>query len=590
LCLISAIDWPEHLSMAPQHVVAAISANAALAFGLALLFEFAQWFRARFSRLSRVWSACLLVAALLFSWCVGSELVRAVQRLAAVGYVHVIALSLASGCALSIVGMRTTGFGLRGSLGQRLTLLINVAVMALLLWAQHRYRFQLRESKLASVSAAFLLLAGAACLRVVERLSQIQSNGRGVAVLTGALALSITGFALSPEYPLRQLFFAGVFPGRILGAVHLPELLLHRAARSARQARFLDAASAQPMPASAAPIVRKREESRAEVVLFILVDALRADAFDRYVRDPKSRLHQLYRESCVSNTLYAPASETRGTLTKLLWRPNAADGFWFDQARQAGVTLSFVADQHLSTILKRALPSLHGKFDHVEEVPRLEDGKVAPLTAAVLPHLRAQGPQLIWSHLYDVHEWGDGDPHASLKLYEDSVARVGVQIAELVDAIAKSERKVSVIVTADHGEGLDHFSTRNHGEYVYEPLVRVPVLLWTHGHGCSTEARAALHSKAPSTKTWAPLALEELGIKAADGEPTLAQRTAQPIVIRASMQDAIIRWPHKLIVSPWFTQLFDLSTDPHELHDLSSDSKILVRELRDLLEDETRTL
>ena len=106
----------------------------------------------------------------------------------------------------------------------------------------------------------------------------------------------------------------------------------------------------------------------------------------------------------------------------------------------------------------------------------------------------------------------------------------------------------------------------------------------------SPVASAALQSHAPGTNLLARLTLEELGIKAESNEPTLMQLAAKPLVIRASMQDAIIRWPHKLVVSPWFTQLFDLSIDPNEQNDLSSDSKTIVRELRDLLEDETRTL
>lgn len=56
------------------------------------------------------------------------------------------------------------------------------------------------------------------------------------------------------------------------------------------------------------------------------------------------------------------------------------------------------------------------------------------------------------------------------------------------------------------------------------------------------------------------------------------------------MQDAIVRWPHKLIVSPWFTELYDLRVDPHEQHDLSDDARPIVRELRDLLESQTVVL
>jgi arylsulfatase A-like enzyme len=141
-------------------------------------------------------------------------------------------------------------------------------------------------------------------------------------------------------------------------------------------------------------------------------------------------------------------------------------------------------------------------------------------------------------------------------------------------------------VTSDHGEGIDHFSTRHHGDYVYEPLVRVPFMLWTHGTSCP-QSVAALSASTPSATLLRRLTLDELGVASAARAPSLEELAAQPVVIRATMQDAIIRWPHKLIVSPWFTQLFDLESDPDEKHDLSKRSRALVSDLRNLLEAET---
>jgi hypothetical protein len=586
LCLTCIADWPEHVPVAPVHVLAAVCANATLAFGLALICELAQRFRARFVRFDRAWSLGLFVIAVTFSWCVGSELVRAVQRLAAIGFVHVLASTLAAGCVLALFGLRSSGFGLGGPRGQKLAMLSNIALLALLFSVQQRYSVQLREAKFAAVSAAFLVLTGLSFLRVVERLRPVESNRRGLIALICAFSLSATGFALSPEQSLRQLYFAGLFPGRVLFALHLPELLVHRAARRASIARALESAALPAQRSEKTPRV-PRDDSRADVVVFLLVDALRADVFHRYLREPNSKLHRAFSESCVASTLYAPSSSTSGTLTKLLWQSSSAEELWFDQARQAGVKLSLVVDQELAVVLNRSLPhTVDSQFDHVVRVPRHGDGQIASLSAAVKPLLGAPGPQLIWAHFFDVHEWDHEDPQAGPERYYDRVDHVSAQIADLIDVISQSERKVSVVVTSDHGEGIDHFSTRHHGDYVYEPLVRVPVLLWTHGYACPENA-AALSASAPSAMLLRRLTLDELGIASAAQALSLEELAAQPVVIRATMQDAIIRWPHKLIVSPWFTQLFDLESDPNELHDLSKRSRALVSDLRDQLEAET---
>jgi hypothetical protein len=589
LCSTCVVAWPENVALTPLLALGVLVSSASLAFGLAVMFELSQWIRARFVRNDRVWSLLLLIAMVGFSGILGLELVRAMPRLATLGDEHVVALSLAVCCALALVAQRSRGFDFVGPSGRWLTLLSNVILLAILFWVQHVYSQLLRESRFASVSAGFLLLTGITGLRLVERLRADTHEPRGLPLLSGALALSVTAFVLTPEQPLRQLYFAGLYPGRILFALHLPELLVHRAARSAASARVQQAATSE-QAGSAEPQV-EREDTRAEVVVLLLVDALREDAFYRYVRDPQSRLHRAYRDSCLAGKLYAPSSNTTGSLTSLLLRPYEAEERWFEQVKQAGVQRSLLVDEKLATSLNRMLPvTVDATFDLVVRVPRQADDEVAPLSELVPPLVEAPGPQLIWTHFYDVHEWDHGDPSASPSEYHDRVAQVGAQVADLLQLISRSERKVSVILTADHGEGLDHFSTRHHGEYVYEPLVRVPLMLWTHGHNCPERTAAVLADKVPSANILGRLTLDELGIAAAAQTPTLAELAAKPAVIQASVQDAIIRWPHKLIVSPWFTQLFDLETDPNELHDLSPSRRPLARELRDLLENETSTL
>jgi hypothetical protein len=189
LCLCCVPVWPAPLPVTPLAVLSAIATCGVMAFSLALSFESAQWLRRRFPRHRELWSAGLLIVAMAFGWVVGVELVRSVSGLAVLGYSQAIGLSLAGACVLALYGLRAQGFGGRG-----LTLLSNVVLVGLLLWAQTRYRMQLREAKYASVSAGFLLLTGFACMRLVERLQPpSRTNLRGFLALLVLLGMSIAG-------------------------------------------------------------------------------------------------------------------------------------------------------------------------------------------------------------------------------------------------------------------------------------------------------------------------------------------------------------------------------------------------------------
>lgn len=574
---MSWIAWPRSVPFDFAMLCATVATNASLAFSLALAFELAQWLRGRYPGHRKAWTFALALAAASFSWIVGLELTHAVTRFSLFGYVHVIALSLAIGCGLSLYSLRAQGFDRWG--GRKLTLLCNLALVVLLLWIQHRYRMMFREAKFVGVSAAFLLLTAVVCLRLVERLRPIASGARGWLPLAAALAVSLIGYAWSPERALRQLYFAGLYPGRVLFAAHAPELFMQRAARGVRHASTSKASTS----VSSAVTVHARADERAEIVLLVMVDALRADAFHDYARAPDSKLHRAYSESCVVTTLYAPASNTSGSLGKLLVHPIV----WLDAANSAGVKRSLIADQKLASTLDRSRSTpFDTQFDRVLHVQRLESGALRPLRTTVQPLLHEPGAQLIWAHYFRVHEWDREDPHAEIDRYHERVAAVGDEVAALIEHIETSvpDRRIAVILTADHGEGLDHFAARNHGEFVYEPLVRVPLMLWTHGLACPKDT-AALTQKAASATIVGPLILDQFGIESA-AQPAISQLATRPALIQSTMQEAIIRWPHKLIVSPWFTELFDLSTDPNERNDLSQTSAPLVAELRDLMDHE----
>ena len=95
---------------------------------------------------------------------------------------------------------------------------------------------------------------------------------------------------------------------------------------------------------------------------------------------------------------------------------------------------------------------------------------------------RGDAPYFAWIHLYDAHapyepppaygEMYPGDPYAG------EIAFVDSQIARLMDALdglQLSDRTV-VIVAGDHGESLGDHGEAGHGIFVYQSVLRVPLI------------------------------------------------------------------------------------------------------------------
>ncbi|MDA8019257.1 MAG: sulfatase-like hydrolase/transferase [Thermoanaerobaculia bacterium] len=107
---------------------------------------------------------------------------------------------------------------------------------------------------------------------------------------------------------------------------------------------------------------------------------------------------------------------------------------------------------------------------------------------------QAQGaPRFLWLHLYDPHApYDPPEPWRSKyrnRPYLGEVAATDAFLRPLVEPIldrAAASSKGSgagalVVVTSDHGEGLGEHGETTHGLFVYEPTLRVPLILWGAG-------------------------------------------------------------------------------------------------------------
>ncbi len=120
-----------------------------------------------------------------------------------------------------------------------------------------------------------------------------------------------------------------------------------------------------------------------------------------------------------------------------------------------------------------------------------------------------------WIHLYDPHTpyrppspFKERNPN---KPYSGEVEYVDDQLGKFIDFL-KAEglySKSLIIVTSDHGEGLGDFGEMEHGYYIYEPTVWVPLIVHAPFEFPQKEIAATVEHV-----DLAPTILEALGIPA----------------------------------------------------------------------------
>jgi len=195
-------------------------------------------------------------------------------------------------------------------------------------------------------------------------------------------------------------------------------------------------------------------------------------------------------------------------------------------------------------------------------------------------------PFFAWVHLYDAHApYDPPEPFKSRhpgKPYDGEVASVDFQLGRLLDGLARrhAEKDTLVAVAADHGESLGEHGELTHGFFVYEPTLRVPLIL-RGGRLAAGRIVATPVSLADLAPTLAGLAGSPLPgaldgrdlsrVLLRGGEPPAADlysETEYPRVFGWSGLASIRRTRLKYIESPR-RELYDLARDPKETRNLA---------------------
>jgi arylsulfatase A-like enzyme len=350
-------------------------------------------------------------------------------------------------------------------------------------------------------------------------------------------------------------------------------------------------------------------------LLLISVDALRAD---RAYRGPA--LSGLRDRAVVFERAYAPGAGTDLSLSSLV--TGRIDPFrrldttvfeaLSDRGRPSFALLPREVLRYAgATLLTRGLDG------HATIVNDREQRDVGNTTTSVettgraisaLRRLRkAEQPFTLWVHYFDVHEHlqvEQDDPGLRSvgrtidgieSKYEALILLTDREIGRLLEAVSELELDddTVVVMVSDHGESLgeDPRLPDNHGLVVYEPLVRIPVLVAIPGVGADRiEVPISL---VDVSATLAELfALDGLGDLPGDDlsvffdsqrPPELNARSG-PIVLNESEQWGVIEWPYKLMVRPAdnLVELYQLDVDPGEKSNLASGDPERVSRLKAL--------
>jgi Flp pilus assembly protein TadD len=198
-------------------------------------------------------------------------------------------------------------------------------------------------------------------------------------------------------------------------------------------------------------------------------------------------------------------------------------------------------------------------------------------------------PFFLWVHLYDAHApyapppaWAVRHPG---RPYAGEISAVDEQVDRILAELDRRglEETTVVAVAADHGEGLGEHGELTHGLLLYEPTLRVPLLLAAPGRlkPRVVKTPVSLVDLAPTLagllgKALAPPAAGSLDGRdlsaalLAGDEPPAADLYAEsryPAIFGWSPLSALRRRDLKYIASPR-PELYDLRRDPREAADL----------------------
>jgi arylsulfatase A-like enzyme/Flp pilus assembly protein TadD len=370
-----------------------------------------------------------------------------------------------------------------------------------------------------------------------------------------------------------------------------------------------------------------RLAAKSSNVILITIDTLRADYVGAYgsSRVQTPALDSLANDGVLFSQAYCQVPLTppshASILTGLYPATHGVRDFSSGGLRPGSTTLAtmlrsrgYKTAAFISALVLETRWGLNQGFDlyydhfNLDEMHGVSPGNVqrraAETMAQVLKWLKARpaGPFLLWVHLYDPHH--DYDPPEPFRsryasnLYAGEVAYADSEISRLLNALKQSgDYENSLIVaTSDHGESLGEHREHEHGFFVYEPTVRIPLIFKLPASYQAGKKKPALIAQ---TVDIVPTILQVLGIPQQpswkiEGRGLLSAMLGKPAAAGSAYAETLyprstFGWSElqmlregkfKFILAPE-AELYDLSQDPGETRNLYSSNQSISNQMRD---------
>ncbi len=381
-----------------------------------------------------------------------------------------------------------------------------------------------------------------------------------------------------------------------------------RALPAAPQTAPTAAAGRPPGVAELPPLPAGPRRPQADVLL-ITIDALRYDHVGAYgyARHTTPHIDQLAAEGTRFSRVYSQAPHTSFSVSSMLtskYFPSMARlapgerhdtiasvlrNYGWKTAAFYPPAVFFIDSDKLKTFAETNFDFEYVKFEYIDAQRRVDQ---------LLAYYDRVMPQrsFVWVHFFEPHEpyvahqdfpFGSGD----LDRYDSEIAYTDAAVGRLVKEVRARRPGTIVIVAADHGEEFDEHGGRYHGSSLYEEQLRIPLIISIPGAPPHVvEGQVELLDVTPTV-----LNLLDISVPARMRGTDLGPWLATPPAPAARLPPAFAELEDKRMVSVageklicdmrlGFCAYYDLTTDPHERHNLAEERPDRVTYLHGLLD------